>query len=164
MILTSTFSYRKGLILICSIPQHHMTCPSAVNCLSKKKIGYTRLGPHRHCFWSVYCFFFLAAKIRGVKGGIRRPSKTFCGVLLGAPWYRHAMPSPRRFPPPWSIEDNGACFIARDHNGQWLAYFYYQEDPGRRSTADVRHQIVKDVSAGSMSFAADTLARDTLGS
>jgi hypothetical protein len=22
----------------------------------------------------------------------------------------------RRFPPPWEIEDNGACFIVRDNN------------------------------------------------
>jgi len=28
----------------------------------------------------------------------------------------------RRFPPPWTIEDNGACFIVRDHNGQTLTY------------------------------------------
>jgi hypothetical protein len=25
---------------------------------------------------------------------------------------------PRRFPPPWDLEDNGACFIVRDANGQ----------------------------------------------
>jgi hypothetical protein len=31
------------------------------------------------------------------------------------------MKSERRFPPPWSIEDNGACFIVRDHGGQKLA-------------------------------------------
>ena len=24
----------------------------------------------------------------------------------------------RRFTPPWDIEDNGACFIIRDENGQ----------------------------------------------
>jgi hypothetical protein len=28
----------------------------------------------------------------------------------------------RRFTPPWDIEDNGACFIIRDHNGQALSY------------------------------------------
>jgi hypothetical protein len=27
----------------------------------------------------------------------------------------------RRFPPPWSVEDNGACFIVHDHGGQKLA-------------------------------------------
>jgi hypothetical protein len=33
------------------------------------------------------------------------------------------MPSARRFPPPWTIEEaNDACFIVRDANGQALAY------------------------------------------
>jgi len=41
----------------------------------------------------------------------------------------------RRFPPPWSIEDNTACFMVSDSAGQKLAYVYYEEEPGRRSTA-----------------------------
>jgi hypothetical protein len=46
------------------------------------------------------------------------------------------MPMPsRHFPPPWDIDDNGSCFIARDHNGQALAYIYYEVDPGRRTAA-----------------------------
>jgi len=40
------------------------------------------------------------------------------------------MPQPRRFPPPWSIEESAACFIVRDSNKQALAY-----EPGRRSSA-----------------------------
>jgi len=39
----------------------------------------------------------------------------------------------RRFSPPWDIDDNGACFIVRDHNGQALAYVYFEEEPGRRA-------------------------------
>ena len=40
------------------------------------------------------------------------------------------------FPPPWFIEEpNDACFVVRDHNGQALAYVYYENDPGRRSAA-----------------------------
>jgi hypothetical protein len=31
----------------------------------------------------------------------------------------------RHFPPPWSVEDNGACFVVRDSAGQALAYVYY---------------------------------------
>ena len=44
----------------------------------------------------------------------------------------------RRFPPPWSIEEaNNACFIVRDSTGQALGYFYFEEEPGRRSAAKV---------------------------
>ena len=45
------------------------------------------------------------------------------------------MPSVRRFPPPWSVEETDACFIVRDANGQALAYVYFEEEPGRRSAA-----------------------------
>ena len=46
------------------------------------------------------------------------------------------MPAPRRFPPPWIVdESNDACFIVRDKNGQALGYFYFEDDPGRRSAA-----------------------------
>ena len=48
------------------------------------------------------------------------------------------MPSPRRFPPPWTVEDkNDACFIVRDHTGQALAYVYFEDEPGRRSAANL---------------------------
>ena len=40
---------------------------------------------------------------------------------------------PRRFPPPWSVEETAACFIVRDANGQALAYAYFEEEPGRRA-------------------------------
>jgi hypothetical protein len=26
----------------------------------------------------------------------------------------------RNFPPPWSVEEQPACFVVRDHNGQQL--------------------------------------------
>jgi hypothetical protein len=42
---------------------------------------------------------------------------------------------PRRFTPPWDIEDNGACFIVCDRNGQGLSYVYYESEPGRRTAA-----------------------------
>jgi hypothetical protein len=42
---------------------------------------------------------------------------------------------PRRFPPPWSIEDlNNACFVVTDSAGQKLAYVYFEEEPGGFST------------------------------
>jgi hypothetical protein len=44
----------------------------------------------------------------------------------------------RRFPLPWTIDDNGPCFIVRDQNGQALAYVYIsEEEPGRRSAANL---------------------------
>jgi len=40
--------------------------------------------------------------------------------------------APRRFPPPWSIEEQAACFTVRDHSGQVLAYVYFEDEPGQR--------------------------------
>jgi hypothetical protein len=41
----------------------------------------------------------------------------------------------RRFPPPWSIEEQSACYVVRDANGQALSYVYFEDEPGRRSAA-----------------------------
>ena len=46
--------------------------------------------------------------------------------------------APRRFPPPWTIDEmNDVCLIVRDKNGQQLGYFYYEQEPGRRTAADL---------------------------
>jgi len=45
------------------------------------------------------------------------------------------MPSPRRFPPPWTIEELDAAFVVKDASGQKLGYFYFEEESGRRSAA-----------------------------
>jgi hypothetical protein len=48
------------------------------------------------------------------------------------------MPSARRFPPPRDIEEaNAACFIVKDNNGQALAYVYFEQEPGRRTAANL---------------------------
>jgi len=46
-----------------------------------------------------------------------------------------SMNADRRFPPPWSVEEQAACFVVRDSTGQKLGYFYYEDEPGRRSAA-----------------------------
>jgi hypothetical protein len=52
----------------------------------------------------------------------------------GASW-----PCPKRrgsrFPPPWLVEEQRACFVVRNHDGQRLAYVYFEDEPGRRSAA-----------------------------
>jgi hypothetical protein len=50
-----------------------------------------------------------------------------------------AMPEPRRFPPPWSVEETDACFIVRDKNGQALAYVYFEGEPGRARGGEAPH-------------------------
>jgi len=34
---------------------------------------------------------------------------------------------PRRFTLPWSVEEQPACFVVRDHDGQQLAYVYFDD-------------------------------------
>jgi hypothetical protein len=52
------------------------------------------------------------------------------------------MPGSRHFPPPGSIREyNDACFIVRDHNGQALAYVYFEDEPGRRAGANVHVRL-----------------------
>jgi len=41
----------------------------------------------------------------------------------------------RRFPPPWSIEDIGGCFVVKASNDRPLVFIYYGEGVARRSLA-----------------------------
>src|SRR5262245_40417212 len=41
----------------------------------------------------------------------------------------------RRFPPPWTVEELDDCFVVCDHDGQQLAYVYFENEPRRRSAA-----------------------------
>jgi hypothetical protein len=49
---------------------------------------------------------------------------------------RPALMPERRFPPPWSVDEtNAACFVVKDGDGKSLAYVYFEDEPGRRSSA-----------------------------
>jgi hypothetical protein len=55
---------------------------------------------------------------------------------------RVSMPSASRFPPPWTLEgNNDACFIGKDATGQARGYFYFDDEPSRRS---VTARLTKD--------------------
>jgi hypothetical protein len=55
-------------------------------------------------------------------------------IVPAVPQSSSPMPQ-RRFPPPWSVEEQPACFVVRDHTGQQLAYVYFEDELGRRSAA-----------------------------
>ena len=42
---------------------------------------------------------------------------------------------PRRFPPPWFVEDIGGSFVVKASNDRPLVFIYYREGVGRRSLA-----------------------------
>src|SRR4029077_7604096 len=42
----------------------------------------------------------------------------------------------RNFPLPWSVGEFDSCFVAKDANGQALAYIHFEKDPRRRFRRD----------------------------
>jgi hypothetical protein len=42
------------------------------------------------------------------------------------------MPYPRRFPPPWKIEEHTESFVVVDGQGQQLAFIYFEDEPQRQ--------------------------------
>jgi hypothetical protein len=57
------------------------------------------------------------------------------------------MPSPRRFPPPWSIEERQESFIVKDANGQQIAYLYFENEPQRQMSMKRRWPVSKRVNS-----------------
>jgi hypothetical protein len=47
------------------------------------------------------------------------------------------MPSPRRFPPPWQVEQTPGGFKVLDDNGQALVYIYARETSNEANIAGV---------------------------
>ena len=55
----------------------------------------------------------------------------------------------RRFPPPWTIEENNnACFIVKDATGQALAYVYFERSPLSRQLRRARGAAAPRVPSG----------------
>jgi len=52
-----------------------------------------------------------------------------------------------------------ACFVARDHNGQQLAYVYFEEDPGRALCGQAARQRRGAADCGQYSEVAAVVAR-----
>jgi hypothetical protein len=48
-------------------------------------------------------------------------------------------------PSSWTVEDQGACFILRDHNGMALAYVYYDHPQAGDLTWDEARRIAANI-------------------
>jgi hypothetical protein len=60
----------------------------------------------------------------------------FCNGGSGCRFLARRMRMPARpFPPPWSVDELEAAFVVKDSAGQKLAYVYYEEEAGRRTSA-----------------------------
>jgi hypothetical protein len=51
----------------------------------------------------------------------------------------------RRFPPPWSVDDIGGCFVVKASNGQPLVFIYYGEGVACRSLSRL---LTRDAAKG----------------
>jgi hypothetical protein len=59
------------------------------------------------------------------------------------------MPSSRRFPPPWTVEDVGGSFVVKASNDRPLIFIYYREGVGRRSlTRLLTRDVARRIAAG----------------
>ena len=66
-----------------------------------------------------------------------RAISLFCAPCITSCEFQTIMPAARRFPRPWTSEETEACFIVKDSTGRALAYVYYEEEPGRRTSANL---------------------------
>jgi hypothetical protein len=56
------------------------------------------------------------------------------------------MLNPRRFPTPWSVEEQTTYFIVRDREGQALAHLYFDDEPKAPSPAGLpRHDEARNI-------------------
>jgi hypothetical protein len=79
--------------------------------------------------------------MRGIQPNLRASSsyvepERMCGLHRRAGAARRilVLVTSCRFPPPWTVENIGAAFVVKDSAGQKLAYVYFEDEPGARST------------------------------
>jgi hypothetical protein len=51
---------------------------------------------------------------------------------------------PRRFPPPWSVDELEERFAIKDASGQVLAYVHFEPDPNNDSRRSAMHRLTHD--------------------
>jgi hypothetical protein len=51
---------------------------------------------------------------------------------------------PRRFPPPWSVEEHSECFAVTDANGQRLAFIYFEPDSRNETRRAAMNRLTRD--------------------
>jgi hypothetical protein len=54
----------------------------------------------------------------------------------------------RRFPPPWSVEEQPACFVLRDASGETIAYVYCEEAAAKLLSKDESFLVQQPSLAG----------------
>jgi len=62
------------------------------------------------------------------------PAAVFPSNIVAGRLFSLAM-NERRFPPPWSVEDIGDCFVVKASNDRPLLFIYYGKGVGRRYLA-----------------------------
>ena len=51
------------------------------------------------------------------------------------------------FPAPWTVKEQFACFNVRDASGKALGYFYFKEEPDRRSAKSLTKDEARMIAA-----------------